>query len=117
MVNGYMVNKFMKEEEIKNIFKRLEKLEKEVFVTKRQIVKVKEKTQNFTGAKGGILFLISKDYFSKPHSAPDVKSELAKNDYHYSIQAVQTTLKRLSKSKGELVALEDGEKKTYVKRK
>ena len=104
-------------EQIKNILNRLEKLEKEVFTTKKQTPKVKEKIQNFSGAKGGILFLISKGYFSQRHSAPDVKAELRKNDYDYSIQVVQTTLNRLSKGKGELVAMKDGEKKIYVKRK
>lgn len=117
MVNGYMANKLMNEkEQIKNILDRLAKLEKEVF-TAKQTLKVKEKTKNFSGAKGGILFLISKNYFNQQHSAPDVKAELSKNDYHYKIQVVQTTLNRLAKSRGELVAMKDGEKKIYVKRK
>ena len=103
-------------DQIKNILSRLEKLEKEVFPTAKQPRKAKEKAQNFSGTKGGVLFLISKGYFNQRRTAPDVKTELGKNDYHYSIQVVQTTLNRLSKGKG-LVAMKEGGKKTYVKRK
>ncbi len=98
-------------DQIKNILSRLEKLEKEVFPTAKQPHKVKEKTNNFSGTKGGVLFLVSKGYFSQRRTAPDVKTELGKNDYHYSIQVVQTTLNRLSKGKG-LVAMKEGGKKT-----
>ena len=104
-------------EQIKNILSRLEKLEKEVFRTTKQSPKVEKKGQNFSGTKGGVLFLISKGYFNQRRSAPDVKVELSKNNYHYSIQVVQTALNRISKSKGELVAMKDGGKKVYVKRK
>ena len=102
---------------IKEILIRLEKLEKIVFHVKKESPKKESASNNFSGAKGGILFLISKKYLDKPHSATDVKTELSNNDYHYSIQVVQTTLNRLSKVKGELVAMKDGDKKIYVKRK
>ena len=118
MVNGYMANKIMNEkQQIENILKRLEKLEKSVFATKKQTPEPKEKNQNFSGAKGGVLFLVSKGYFNQRRSAPDAKVELSKNNYNYSIQVAQTTLNRLSKTKGELVALKEGDKKVYVKRK
>ena len=108
---------FMEKEQIKDILSRLEKLEKEVFPTTKGSPKVEKKGQDFSGTKGGVLFLISKGYFNQRRSAPDAKSELAKNDYHYSIQVVQTTMNRMSKAKGELVAMKDGGKKVYVKRK
>ena len=113
-----MVNRLMSELQIKNILNRLEKLEYEVFSVRKQKSRIKsEKPENFSGAKGGILLLISKKYLDKQRSATDVKIELGKNDYHYSIQVVQTTLNRLSKGRGELVAMKEGEVKTYVKRK
>ena len=119
MVNGYMVNKIMNDEkQIQNILTRLGKLEKKVFPTEGKGSKVKDKNpEDFSGTKGGILFLLSKGYFNQRRSAPDVKAELGKNDYHYSIQVVQTALNRLSKGKGELVAMKEGGKKTYVKRR
>jgi hypothetical protein len=106
------------EKQIKDILTRLEKLEKKVFPVGKQISKVNgEKSENFSGTKGGILFLLSKGYFNQRRSAPDVKAELGKNDYHYSIQVVQTALNRLSKGKGGLVAMKEEGKKIYVKRR
>ncbi len=104
-------------EQIKNILTRLEKLEKAVFSVAKQPRKAKEIGQDFSGAKGGVLFLVSRGYFSQGRFAPDVRTELGKNGYHYSIQVVQTALNRLSKGKVELVAMKNGSKKTYVKRK
>lgn len=103
--------------QIKDILSRLEKLEKEVFPKTKQEIKSKPKDQKFSGAKGGVLFLLSKGYFAQHRAATDVKVELSKNDYHYSIQVVQTALNRLSKGKAELVAMKNNGKKTYVKRK
>ena len=120
MVNGAMANKPMNEkEQIKNIFERLDKLEKEVFSsTEKRTSKTKaDKSQNFSGTKGGLLLLVSKNYFNQRRSAPEAKAELGKNNYHYSIQVVQTALNRLSTGNGELVAMKESGKKTYVKRK
>lgn len=103
-------------EQIKNIVSRLEKLEDAVFQKKAGQV-TDTKTQRFTGTKGGILLLISKGYINQIRSAPDVKSELGRNGYHYSIQVVQTALNRLSEKGGPLVAMKDADKKVYVKRK
>lgn len=116
MVNGYMENNTMDKRD-KEIFERLERLEKEVFPKNRKQITSAPKQQKFSGAKGGILFLLSKDYLNQRRSAPDVKSELKKHEYDYSIQVVQTTLNRLSKGKGPLVAHKEGDKKHYVRRK
>ncbi len=116
MVNGYTESNTM-EHQIKEILLRLEKLERAVFSKDGQKLTYALKPQKFTGAKGGILLLLSKNYFNQRRSAPDVKSELKKNEYDYSIQVVQTTLNRLSKGKGLLVAHKDGDKKHYVRRK
>jgi len=116
MVNGYMGSNTM-DHQIKEILTRLEKLEKVVFPKGHPKTASVPKAQKFTGAKGGIMLLLSKNYFNQRRSAPDVKSELKKNEYDYSIQVVQTTLNRLSKGKGPLVAHKDGDKKHYVRRK
>ena len=108
----------MEKQQIKKILARLEQLEAAVFSRPKKFVKTKAAKLDFSGTKGGVLFLITKGYFSQRRTAPDVKTELSKNDYHYSIQVVQTTLNRMATGTGELVALKDGGgKKVYVKRK
>jgi len=104
--------------ELQDIISRLEKLEMAVF-TKLQdeVVSPPNSSNNFSGPKGGILLLIEKDFFEAPHAATEVKDQIAKNGYHYSIQAVQTALNRLSSTKGPLNALKDAKKKVYVGRK
>lgn len=103
-------------EQINDILIRLKKLEEVVF-SKKQGQMTNAAPHSFTGAKGGVLLLISKDYFEQVRSAPDVRIEIGQNGYHYSIQVIQTALNRLSKEKGPLVAMRDGGKKVYVKRK
>lgn len=112
-----MASNFMDQtKQIKNILTRLEKLEQVIF-RKKAGEDAAPQVKNFTGAKGGILLLISKGHFNKHRQAPDVKEELAENGYHYSIQVVQTALNRLSKGNGPLVTMKDGGKKVYVRRK
>jgi hypothetical protein len=109
-------NSFTQEEINKDIYARLEKVES--LLSKRKSVKVKEnKMGNFSGAKGGILLLISKGFFSKKRSAPETKTDLDKLEYFYNIQVVQTTLNRLSTKTGPLTTMDDEGKKVYVKRK
>jgi hypothetical protein len=103
--------------QIKEILTRLERLEKVVLTRAKEKIAVVAKKENFSGAKGGLLLLVSKGYFSQRRSATEVKSELMKNEYDYSIQVVQTALNRLAKGKGELVAMKSEGKKVYVKRK
>jgi hypothetical protein len=104
-------------ENIKSILKRIEKLENEIFGDSgANISKIKNKNR-YTGPTGGIRLLIMKSYFKAKRSLGDVRSKLAENDYHYSIQAVQTGLNRLSKPGGPLVAFKERGKKVYAKRK
>lgn len=105
--------------QIAGIIKRLERLEKEILPKGKSLVApIKSKESDFTGPKGGILFLISKNFFSKKRGARQVLDELEKNDYiGYRIQVVQTALNRLSKPKGPLTALTDNGVKVYAKRK
>lgn len=112
-----MSKKTMTQEEInKNIYARLEKVE--ALLGGEKYTKVIEgKVQNFSGAKGGALLLISKGFFSKKRNAPEIKAELDKLEYFYNIQVVQTALNRLSGKKGPLIAMGGKGKKVYVKRK
>lgn len=105
-------------EVLEDILSRLEKLEKAVFARKPDREDTKSISPgSFSGPKGGILMLIEKNFFQTPRAASEVKSSLGENDYHYSIQAVQTALNRLANLRGPLNTLKDGKKKTYVKRK
>ncbi len=103
--------------EIKSILERLKKLERAVFGKREGIKKERFKNENFSGATGGIRLLISQGFFKIKRTLSDIRRELAKNDYHYSIQAAQTALNRLSKPGSSLVALKGLGKKVYVKRK
>jgi len=102
--------------QISNILKRLDRLEEAVFHTEAKSTS-NNASQKFTGAKGGVLFLLSNNFFSKIRPATDVKDELAQNEYYYSIQVVQTTLNRLAKGNGPLTTMKVSGKKVYVKRK
>lgn len=98
----------------KNILLRLGRLERVVFGEQD---KKNFKKQSFKGPKGGVLFLISKGFFKTKKDATKTKLELEKHDYYYKREVVQTALNRLASSKGLLVALKEGDKKTYVERK
>src|SRR3989339_765191 len=102
----------MDEKTTKNILARLDRLEKAVFISGNKKTSA-VKQEEFSGPKGGILFLASKRFFNKCKTAPEVKDELEKNDYNYRIQVVQTALNRLTKNKGPLTALSVGGKKVY----
>lgn len=106
----------MKPKIIKDIINRLNRIEKVVFsngLLRAQI----QKNDDFVGATGGIRFLISKGLLDTKRSLSDIRGALEKNGYHYSIQAAQSALNRLSKANGPLVALKESGRKVYVKRK
>jgi hypothetical protein len=98
---------------IDGLLKRIEKLEKAVFAAQP----AHPKKTGFGGATGGIRFLIENGFFNKRRLFNEVESELKKNDYHYSKQAIQMGLSRLASPKGLLVALREGGKKLYAKSK
>jgi hypothetical protein len=75
------------------------------------------KMGNFDGATGGVRFVFSKGFFDGRQVFAAVEKELQDNGYHYSKQAIQMALTRLSAKGGPLVALKDKGKKVYVKRK
>lgn len=101
---------------IKNLLVRVVKLENVVF-NKQSDTPKKVKNQDFKGATGGIRFLISKGFFSKKRSFGEIRKALSENSYHYSAQAVQTPLNKLSRTGGFLVALKEDGKKIYAERK
>lgn len=117
----------MDKEITKNILKRLDHIESRLaklegndfnsIQDKKATTAKQTKGEKFKGAKGGILFLISKGYFSQRRSTLDTRGELKKNGYDYKREVVQTALNRLSKINGPLVALKESGKKVYVKRK
>jgi hypothetical protein len=71
----------------------------------------------FDGAVGGVRLLISKGFFNSRRSFAEVEKAMQDEGYHYSKQAVQMPLGRLSNVGGPLVALKNKGKNIYVKRK
>lgn len=108
----------MTDQDIKSIIRRIEKLEKAVFGGGADAGASSFAGQEkFSGATGGIRFLASKGFFNSKRSLGEVKDSLAEKGYHYSVQAVQIALSRLSKSGAILVTLREGGRKKYAKRK
>lgn len=102
---------------IKSVLARLDKLEKAVFGSGKKKVVVK-KQEDFSGPKGGVLFLLTKGFLNKRKTASEVHAELQKNDYHYQLKVVRTALDRMSKGRnGLLTSLLHSGKKVYAKRK
>lgn len=108
----------MTNRDLKCIVRRIEKLEKAVFSGGNDF---KEEQgivdKKFSGATGGIRFLVTKGFFNAKRSLADIKNELTEKGYHYSLQAVQTGLSQLSKPGGPIVAFKEGGRKRYAKRK
>lgn len=108
----------MIDKEIINLIKRVEKLEATVFASStKKFVSRSKKELNYEGPTGGIKILIDKGFFNTKRTLAEIRAKMAENSYHYSIQAAQTALNRLSKLTGPIVALKEGGKKAYVKRK
>lgn len=100
--------------EFEKLLRRVEKLEKTVFRTQIKTVAVEP---DFKGATGGLRLLLSKGFFDRRRPFSEIESELQAKGYHYSKQAIQTPLNRLSVANGPLVALRAKGKKYYAKRK
>lgn len=105
----------MKEDKaISGILLRIEKLEQAVFGQQKIAA---PKRNDFTGATGGLRFLIAEGFFARKRNFSEIESELHKHNYFYSKQAIQTPLNNLSKTGGALVGLKEKGKKVYAKRK
>lgn len=107
----------MQENIVRDIIHRLTRLEKEVFSNKSQKEDKQGLTKNFSGPSGGLKLFLSKGFFDKKRTLANVREELEKKNYHYSPKAVDHALRRLSKPGEPLVALKEGGRKVYVKRK
>ena len=106
---------------IKDLVARLEALERAVFgVNAKQGTKRKRavpQVDDFKGATGGLRLIISKGFFDSRRKFSEIEAELNKQGYHYSKQAIQTPLNRLSVQTGPLVGLKEQGHKVYAKRK
>jgi len=102
-----------KDSTLAELLRRIEKLERAVFGAPRPASSKK----SFQGATGGIRFLIENNFFARRRLFHEVESELEKHGYHYSKQAMQMPLSRLSSAKGPLVTLKEKGRNVYVKRK
>ena len=101
---------------------RLAKLEDAVFgrTGKAKAVaksKVGGKASGFSGATGGVRYLISQGSFKKKHALAEVRTALSDNGYHYSRQAIHEALNNLALKGGPLVSLQEGGRRVYVERK
>jgi hypothetical protein len=99
---------------LNDLLLRIEKLERAVFGKRKVVV---TKRSDFTGATGGLRFLIAEGFFGRKRNFSEIESELRKQNYHYSKQAIQTPLNRLSRTGGALVGFKEMGKKVYAKRK
>lgn len=105
-------------EQIQLINKRLEKLESAVFnKSDREKDKTSSEIKKYTGAKGGILLLMTKKFLKIRHTASEIEKELEKEGYVYKRQVIQTALNRMSNPKGPLVKIDHQGVKAYVERK
>lgn len=108
----------MDKDEIKKLISRIEKLEKAVFSQEKKASTAKaSKTSDYSGPKGGTLFLIQKGYLDTRRAPKDVMLELEKHNYNYQLAVVRNTLSRLSSAKGPLTRLSVDGQFVYVKRK
>lgn len=102
--------------ELKEIIKRLERLEKAVFGGGGKPPRTAQ-AKKFAGLKGGLCFLLSNGFFKTKKTLADCRKGLEKHGYHYSAAAVQTTLNRMATRSGPLATFQQGGKKVYVERK
>lgn len=81
------------EKRLDSFEERLDRLEKKVFIKKEE-KSINENSKNYEGLTGGINFLIDQGYFKKLTPVTDIISELKKENYIYSRQAVDLILRR-----------------------
>ena len=104
----------MDEKAYAEIMRRIELLEKAVFADNAKPVAKKTESNTHKGATGGIRLLIEEGFFNHKRLFGDVCSAASARGYHYSKQAFQEALKRLSMKERTLVALEEKGKKVYA---
>lgn len=98
-----------------DVMARLEVLERAVFGANPKKPTLAQ--DKFKGATGGLRLLLSKGFFDRRRKFSEIETELNKQGYHYSKQAIQTPLNRMSLQSGPLVGLREHGHKVYAKRK
>lgn len=73
--------------------------------------------ESYSGATGGVRFLVKNGFFKTKRNQVSIRKELADKGYHYSSQAIYEAMKILSKLGGLLVTLNEKGSKVYVERK
>ena len=108
-----------KEVDLNDLLRRVEILERAVLgnAKPKKAKSAAASAENFDGATGGVRFLISEGFFNSRRLFSEVEKAMQDNGYHYSRQAIQMPLTRLSAVGGPLVALQEKGKNVYVKRK
>ncbi len=103
----------------KDIIARIEALEKAVFGPAAKAAKpaAAASDDQFKVSTGGLRLLVSNGFFNSRRKFSEIESELNRQGYHYSKQAIQTPLNRLSNQSGPLVGLKQEGHKVYVRRK
>jgi hypothetical protein len=96
---------------------RVEKLESAVFGEGKKFKKETQQVRDHSGATGGVRFLVEEGFFNQRRNFAEISAELQKRGYHYSRQAIQMPLTRLSKVGGPLVSLTGNGRNIYAKRK
>jgi hypothetical protein len=96
---------------------RVAALEHAVFGSKPKRKTRAAAKETFSGATGGLRLLVSNGYFNQRRRFSEIEKELNKQGYHYSKQAIQTPLNRMSRPSGPLVGLKEQGHKAYAKRK
>ena len=113
----------MTNDDIKQIFAKLEDHERRLSVlelgssSKHKNMDQTIRQKNYSGATGGVRFLVKNLFFKIKRNQAIVREELSDKGYHYSSQAIYEAMKILSKSGGPLVALSEKGRKVYVERK
>lgn len=107
----------MSGDQLQEIIKRLERLEKSVFSRNSQRENDTRSEDDFAGLKGGLRLLVSRGFFRTKKTLPETRQEIEKHGYHYSAPAIQTSLNRLSTRTGPLATFKEGGRKVYVRRK
>jgi hypothetical protein len=101
--------------EYASLVARVEALERAVFLIDKP--KTTPRKEAFSGATGGLRLLLTDGFFDRRRRFAEIADELKKRGYHYSRQAIQTPLNRLSTQRGPLVGLNGEGRKEYAKRK
>ena len=96
MIKNNLVNRSIIEKNIEKKFslleKRISRLEK--ILLQRKTVNNIKKSNEYDGLTGGLQLLIDNGFFKKPVLVTEVNEELKREGYYYSIQAVDTIIRR-----------------------